>query len=104
MLKIPHQKVKYIADFMVEYKHKNYLFDLKGIKTQTFKLKMNLYKRLPGTLPLIVAKSLQDIINQLNNQNMTKEKLTQIYAKCEKLKILTLFCIKNFLTTIVTVL
>jgi hypothetical protein len=57
--------IKYISDFLIEYKGKKYLVDSKGVETAVFKIKMNLFKRLNYPYPLIVAKTLKEFVNDL---------------------------------------
>lgn len=59
------RSVKYIADFLIEYQGKQFLVDSKGVKTDVFNLKMNLYSRLADQLKLIVAKTINEMIIDL---------------------------------------
>jgi hypothetical protein len=62
--------IKYIPDFYIQYNKKSYFVDAKGRETDVFKMKMNLYKRLPTSQPkLIIAKTIDEMIQDLINDN-----------------------------------
>lgn len=54
--------IRYISDFLIEYKGKKILIDAKGVKTAVFNIKMNLFKRLNYPYPLIVAHTLEECL------------------------------------------
>jgi Protein of unknown function (DUF1064) len=61
--------VHYVSDFQIMYNDKIYYVDAKGRETDVFKLKMNLYKRLKNIPDLIVAKTIGDMMEDLQTLN-----------------------------------